>query len=240
MRSRAFVRVNSAPIEDLAARIQRSLADLPPDVLENKNAKHLLETPPSEWLFKFVMIQIMRPGDRRDKRHVDGGASLLHLGLSVFGHRTLVFWEEGRDQPHRATQTAGDMYLSSPALFEHQVLHEDADGDGLLPMDDMGPCKVALQLRCNIFSHNRATTPPAGPTELRLAAGRAVLEWLTTASLILPNRTDVEQCLGQARCADPPTQRLKRKAVDRSGERLLKRCLAGDAPPGADSDFENA
>ena len=31
--------------------------------------------------------QIMEPGERRDKKHFDGGASLLHMGITVFGER---------------------------------------------------------------------------------------------------------------------------------------------------------
>ena len=145
--ARAFLRVNAAAVADLAGLIQRHLSGLSPEAKSNKNAEFLLSTPPTEWLFKYIMIQVMRPGSRRDKRHVDGGASLLHLGLSVCGTRTLEFWEVGREQPHRATQRDGDVYISSPALFEHQVVHGDGHGDGgasLLQFEDMGSCKVAL------------------------------------------------------------------------------------------------
>ena len=158
----------------------------------------------------------MRPGSRRDKRHVDGGASLIHLGLSVFGTRTLEFWEVGREQPHRATQRNGDVYISSPALFEHQVVHGDGHGDGgasLLQFEDMGPCKVALQLRCNIFSHNRAAPPPAGPTEEREAVGRAVQAWLTTGTLLLPTRRDIEERLLASRSTAAAARRPTRKTA---------------------------
>ena len=195
--ARAWLRVNPTAVDALAALIQRYVSGLPPEVLSNKNAKFLLSTPPKEWLFKFIMIQVMRPGSRRDKRHVDGGASLIHLGLSVCGTRTLEFWEVGREQPHRATQRDGDVYISSPALFEHQVVHGDGHGDGgasLLQFEDMGPCKVALQLRCDLFGHNRGTTPPAGPTPLRQAVGQAVLAWFENTRLVLPTCRDIEEC----------------------------------------------
>ena len=204
--ARAFLRVNAAAVDALAELIQRHLSGLPPEVLSNENAKILLSTPPKEWLFKFIMIQVMRPGMRRDKRHADGGASLIHLGLSVCGTRALEFWEKGRETPHRAVQRGGDVYISSPALFEHQVAHEDGHdgGDPLLQFEDMGPCKVALQLRCNIFSHNYARSPPAGPTAVRQAVGRAVLAWFENATLVLPTCRDIEECFLASHSAAPP------------------------------------
>ena len=111
------------------------------------------------------------------------------------------------------------MYISSPALFEHQVVHDDdrqSHGDSnafLMQFEDMGPCKVALQLRCNIFSHNRGTCPPAGPTPLRQAGGRAVLAWLTTGTLLLPTRRDIEECLLPSRSTAAAARRPTRKTA---------------------------
>ena len=110
------------------------------------------------------------------------------------------------------------MYISSPALFEHQVVHEDGHHSGdssasLMQFEDMGPCKVALQLRCNIFSHNRATTPPAGPTEVREAVGRAVLARLTIGTLLLPTRRDIEECLLASRSTAAAARRPTRKTA---------------------------
>ena len=224
--ARAFLRVNAAAVDALAALIQRHLSGLPPKVLSNENAKILLSTPPKEWLFKFIMIQVMRPGMRRDKRHADGGASLIHLGLSVCGTRALEFWEKGRETPHRAVQRDGNVYISSPALFEHQVAHEDGHdgGDPLLQFEDMGPCKVALQLRCNSLSHNYGTCPPTGPTLLRQAVGRAVLAWFenaTNATLVLPTCRDIEESRSASwpRTPQRPRRQSQPAAVHRMGHR---------------------
>ena len=52
----------------------------------------------------------MRPGSgRTDNKHVDGGASILHLSLSLFGTRKLRIWEEGQAEPHVLTLRAGDV-----------------------------------------------------------------------------------------------------------------------------------
>ncbi len=41
--------------------------------------------PIREWFNQFVSIQFMRPNARDDVRHFDGGASILHMGLTLWG-----------------------------------------------------------------------------------------------------------------------------------------------------------
>ena len=104
-------------------------------------------------MFEFGMIQAMTPSSlREDPRHFDGGASLLHLGLSLFGNRSLRIWEHGSAQPQQFDWTCGDAYISNPGAFEHQVVHQDVPerspyGNFDKPLPDMmdfgsmGPCK---------------------------------------------------------------------------------------------------
>ena len=42
--------------------------------------------------FAYAVPQIMRPGNRRDPRHIDGGISLLDMGLSIAGERSVQCW----------------------------------------------------------------------------------------------------------------------------------------------------
>ena len=43
----------------------------------------------SENVFACAVARGMKPGERRDPEHCDGGASLLHGGLTIFGKRGL-------------------------------------------------------------------------------------------------------------------------------------------------------
>ena len=53
-----------------------------------EDGKTLRDIHPTEWAFSLGMLQVMQNGRREDKKHTDGGASLLHLGLSLFGRRS--------------------------------------------------------------------------------------------------------------------------------------------------------
>ena len=150
------------------------------------------------------MIQAMKPSSfREDPRHSDGGASLVHLGLSLFGNRSLRIWGHGSAQPQQLDWTRGDVYISNPGAFEHQVVHRDVPekstyGDFDKPLPDlldfggMGPCKVAVQLRCSVFKRNRGTNPPASPI-IAFQAASAVVAWLVEAELRLPSLAECQQ-----------------------------------------------
>ena len=119
-------------------------------------------------VFDLVMMQVMVPGQHRDDdKHCDGGASLLHLALSLRGRRGLRLWEIDREQPYEFTLDEGDVYLSSPACFSHQPLHRDksADASSLRAFEglDERMCKWAILIRCALFVEDRATCPPASP-----------------------------------------------------------------------------
>ena len=43
----------------------------------------------SDTAFAYAILQVMTPGERHDPEHYDGGASLLHGGLTIFGSRGL-------------------------------------------------------------------------------------------------------------------------------------------------------
>ena len=74
------------------------------------------------------MIQVMQPSDRReDPRHCDGGASLLHMALGLFGERVLCVWEKNAHEPREMKQRCGDAYISNPGAVEHQVVHRDVE-----------------------------------------------------------------------------------------------------------------
>ena len=191
---RAFKRANELALDALQSYLAEALGKLSPAEM-GENGKRLRDVHPARWLFHFWMPQPMRPGaGRTDKKHVDGGASIIHLSLSLFGTRKLLFWEEGNDQPHVLILQAGDVYISSPVANEHQVLHDDdpASGEELLEFGGMGPVKLAIQLRCDTFALNRGRSPPASPKAALEAASKAVLRWLLEIPLALPTLEEAQ------------------------------------------------
>ena len=68
---------------------------LPPEIL-GANGDAFLEEDLADNAFVYVSVQSLRVGEPQDDWHTDGGTSLLHGGLTVFGSRTLLVKSEGR------------------------------------------------------------------------------------------------------------------------------------------------
>ena len=63
------------------------------------NAPPFMDEDLSDNAFAYASVQVLKVGEREDGWHTDGGASLLHAGLTIFGSRQLlvkVKGEEGR------------------------------------------------------------------------------------------------------------------------------------------------
>ena len=90
---------------------------------------------------------------REDPRHYDGGASLLHMGITLYGQRRMELHGQGDS----VNICPGNVYIGNLCAVEHQIFHEEkhkraeqlntATGDGL---------KVAIMLRTSLFSHCRS------------------------------------------------------------------------------------
>ena len=97
----------------------------------------------------------MTPGERHDPEHYDGGASLLHGGLTIFGRRGLEmqtaavadsaaderWWQalvrrevvktseaqsKGEEWQSTLWQAPGDFYVGNLCAVLHRVRHQDA------------------------------------------------------------------------------------------------------------------
>ena len=120
---------------------------------------------------------------------------MVHMGLSLFGERSLRYWEFNCNEPREIQQQPGNLYISNPGAFEHQVVHRDEPQPGrpipdLLHFGDMGPCKVAVQFRSNVFSKHRGTKPPAKPMVAFKAASAVVARWLVETTFVQPAVAD--------------------------------------------------
>ena len=69
----------------------------------------------------------------------------------------------------------------------------------LLDFGDMGPCKVAVQLRCSVFQKNRGIVPPASPIIAFQAASSVVARWLVEFPLRLPTLVECQEVSQQLR-----------------------------------------
>lgn len=73
---------------------------------EDANAQHLCRQPSVDWGLCFGSVQKMDALQRKDRRHVDGGAGVLHLSITLHGHRAL-HWETASGEKARAKNING-------------------------------------------------------------------------------------------------------------------------------------
>jgi hypothetical protein len=86
----AWKRANAAPLAVLVATARRRLARMTKEE-QGKNGNHFLETDMDEWCLTSGELNVLRPGSGDDlwaePEHLDGGASVLHMGVTLFGRR---------------------------------------------------------------------------------------------------------------------------------------------------------
>ena len=93
-----------------------------PSEIYNKNGQPILEEEFADNAFAYASIQLMRPGARDDGWHTDGGCSLLHASVTIFGTRSVEVKVEGRP-PVTLKQEPGSFYVGNFAALEHNVRH---------------------------------------------------------------------------------------------------------------------
>ena len=97
----------------------------------------------------------MKPDEREDPPHFDGGASLLHAGLTIWGKRGLDVQLQPEAEWRRLHQKPGSFYVGNLC----------ADAQPLWVEDGFEGVQVAVLLRTDLFSGARvhAMKPPEPP-----------------------------------------------------------------------------
>ena len=130
--------------------------------------------------FAYASIQLMQPGARDDGWHTDGGCSLLHASVTIFGTRSVEVKVEGQPQV-TLVQEPGSFYVGNLSALEHNVRHHEecnhtfdgaaatakGDGKGLASAaakggaEDRAPAEaakgnqglhIAAMIRCDVCS----------------------------------------------------------------------------------------
>lgn len=86
--ARALVACNRGWLVRLTEEVRSQLRKFP-EAFIKKNGERFMTSCFSDTVFAYAILQVMTPGERHDPEHYDGGASLLHGGLTIFGRRGL-------------------------------------------------------------------------------------------------------------------------------------------------------
>ena len=215
--------MNEGWLLQLTAKVRRALRGLSSNMVGRNGAEFISECF-SETAFAYAVIQIMEPGKRLDPEHFDGGASLLHMGITIFGARKVHLWLQG-GRTHILEQRPGSVYIGNMCSIEHQVEHQDElwTSEILFPDAEAGSAsdgpglEIAVMLRSDVFRHSRARQHQGKPTPVDMydLVNGVVSEHLATQAFLLPDfasvaRHAVDEVGGR--------RRLKRKATEDAEE----------------------
>ena len=226
----AFRYVNKEVVTAMAVQAIEASRRLPENLRQHANVRQFCETLVSEWFLTcgevfFVRVPAPSDGDAEDPDfvfdeapHVDGAASIMHMGITLFGRRMLRC-EQGASLPDVIVNNVpGHVYMGGLTGPLHQVRHQRAFDGELLALGSDEHVAVAIMARCALFSYcrsrcKRVTPAPHAFFEVLATAFREGLR----ARWVLPT---LEQCVpfyaavpaGQAVAAAVPSGRgLKRR-----------------------------
>ena len=186
--TRAFTNANKAWLDELTAAIRAKLACFPQEAL-GENGRHFVDNSLATNAWAYATIQVMKPSEREDPPHFDGGASLLHAGLTIWGKRGMDVQLQPEAEWRRLHQKPGSFYVGNLCAAWHKVSHfPPEDAKPLWVEDGFEGVRVAVMLRTNVFSAARARTMNGqpSPAEVYQVVNTAVAQHLATKGLHLP------------------------------------------------------
>ena len=191
---RACRRRAKAWLNQLTARVRAEIhrQGLPSEFLQ-ANGGVFMEEDFADNAFVYASVQLLKIGEREDGWHTDGGASLLHAGVTLFGSRTLQVKLEDAPGCISLPQRPGSFYVGNLCALEHNVAHgEHAAGSyGEGPPSEQ--VQITVMLRTDVFRAARArrinATP--GPTELFRIVNNETARHLAEQPFHLPDLTAV-------------------------------------------------
>ena len=186
-------------LQQLGGKMREAVrADGMPAAIYEKNGQPILQEDFADNAFAYASIQLMQPGERDDGWHTDGGCSLLHASVTLFGTRSVEVKVEGKPQV-TLDQKPGSFYVGNLSALEHNVRHHEdckhtfegaAGGDQRL--------QIAVMIRCDVFRDFRArkinSTP--GPAEFFRVVNYTVAQHLADVPVALP---DLQEVLNEVR-----------------------------------------
>ena len=179
-------------LNSLSEKIRFALGDAKLPVRDLPNGSLFLDEEFADNALVYASVQILKVGARDDGWHTDGGASLLHAGLTVFGSRYLdVDVGQGREGCISLYQEPGSFYIGNLCALDHDARHVEnpvgCKGDG------PDRVEIAVMFRSDVFREVRArkkNTCP-GPKELFSLVNDETAKHLDAEPFFLPDLSEV-------------------------------------------------
>ena len=155
-------------LHQLTARVRAEIRrqKLPPEFL-TANGAVFMEEDFADNALVYASVQLLKIGARQDGWHTDGGTSLLHAAVTLFGTRTLLVELEDAGCIS-LPQRPGSFYIGNLCALNHNVEHGEHAAGSYGEGPPSQQVQIAVMLRSDVFRAARArrinATP--GPGEL--------------------------------------------------------------------------
>ena len=189
---------NRSWLHQLSGRLRKAIYENGLPAAKMANGKVFLMEELVDLAWVYASTQVMKIGARSDGWHTDGGASLLHAGLTVFGSRTLEvkFNVHHQDQAGDCVslpQVPGSFYIGNFCALLHNVRH-GTDSPGSFGADsDSNGVQIAVMFRTDVFRDARARNKNArpGPQSLYDVVNTETAKHMAEVPFDLPDLSDV-------------------------------------------------
>ena len=208
----AFKKVNHATFQALHSAA-REAANFEANG-KQRNRYHFLEHTFDQWFCNAAELAVTENlGHRPEPVHMDGGASILHAGITLYGHRCLTCQRPGY-VPLDVHNHPGTVYMGVLTGPRHQVKHQHSEADDLLD----GKYSVSVMLRTTLFPHDRSrgkeTTP--APTDLYYELAGLFTRMLVERPFRLPSLLECWPHLDGGHTCTSPVELTSKRAAGKS------------------------
>jgi hypothetical protein len=194
----AFSNCNATSISEMDRRAKAAVrkVDAP-----GANGTKFLEISWRQWFVSATETCFIQAGNDEDgywdeEEHQDGGASILHLGVTLCGRRDLVM-QEADSTKQVLDNRPGSVYLGTLTGPRHQVFHKAAPRHELLSCPGLGDLSVTVMCRTSLFAqnHGRRRNATPGPAPVFYALAHSFNHSLRTLHFRLPSLAECEAAM---------------------------------------------
>jgi hypothetical protein len=196
---RGMGKANCPWFRKLEVELARALPPLTEEALGENGSELCGATDMQERAWCYADIVRICAGAGRDDNHIDGAASYLHAGWTLFAKRLLHVTDKAyiKERGEKVIeQTPGTLYIGNLCAAWHQVEHLPPTRAGPL-LQQRGPgagLELAVMYRTNVFGHGprpRRMAAKSSPADVYDIATEVCARLLAREPLMLPTVADV-------------------------------------------------
>ena len=162
-----------------------------------------MQRPMNKWFATVGQLHLFEaPAGLEETKHFDGGASILHMGLTLYGRRQLRFFEGNKARPGETVAemslAPGSVYLGTITGGLHQVVHGTPRSAHEARLGHSMTCMVRTSLWPGPRGRIMRMSPKPAP--MFAAVAQSFVASLREHSFALPSLAECQALPSSAEC----------------------------------------